>query len=312
MKVFRDINKIKIEESTSVALGNFDGVHLGHQAIIRKTVANAKQYGYKSVLFTFTNHPRNFIHQNNHVKNIISWEDKIEILETLGLDYLVALPFDKFFNHMKPEVFVKDILVDRLHMKEAHCGFHYRFGHKSKGSTELLIKMGMAYNFAIHILEAFKINEELVSSTKIRNLISEGDLEKLPEYLGKYYTVKGIVVHGNKIGKHINFPTCNTEIDPTMIIPPDGIYVTKTTCNGVTYKSVTNIGKKPTIGSFKRNIETYILDFNQDIYGQEVLVQFLKKIRDELKFHSLEALSAQIALDVAYAKEYHEKFNGKK
>lgn len=305
MKIFNTLEEIKSVKETVVALGNFDGVHRGHQELIRRTVKSAKMAGLKSAVFTFANHPKNVVAEKPVIKNILYLEDKAEIISSLGVDYLFSIEFSSNIQHMSAQAFIMDILLDKFKMKEAYCGFNYRFGYKGDGNPESLMKTGLREGFGIHVLEPFEIDGNLVSSSFIRTLISSGKVDQCLKYMGRRYYVIGEVVIGNKIGRTIGFPTSNILIDDSMVTPSHGVYITHCLYNGVRHKSVTNVGLKPTIGDNKKNIETHIFDFDKEIYGKEIKVEFIEKIRPEIKFNSIEELSAQITRDCLTAKAYH-------
>lgn len=310
MKIFNSLKDIENIENTVVALGNFDGVHKGHQALISRTVKTAESANLKSAVFTFSNHPKNVNNGELVVKNILYFDEKAKIIENLGVDYLFIIPFDEYIRQMKPIDFIDKILIDKFRMKQAYCGFNYRFGYKAEGTPEVLMHEGIKKNFGIHVLEPFEIDGNLVSSTYIRNLISEGKIDQCLKYMGRYYAIGGEVVVGNKIGRSvIGFPTSNLIIDETMVTPPNGVYVTCCTYNGIRYPSVTNVGVKPTIGNYKKNVETHIFNFDKELYGKIISVEFLQKIRDERKFANIEELSKQIMTDCIKAKAYHRTFN---
>lgn len=305
MKIFYSLDDIVGIGNTGVALGNFDGIHVGHQKLITNAVNSCKEAGLSSIIFTFRNHPRNITKQSNSVKQIVSWKEKLEIIEALGIDYLVAIEFDNTFQTMPPEIFVQDILLDKLNMKEAYCGFHYRFGHKALGTTDSLEDMAKLYGFKLFVLRPVKVEGNLVSSTKIRELIAAGDMEECSKYLGRRYSLEGTVIYGKQLGKKMGFPTANILINETRVIPPNGVYITRCLVNNKQYDSITNIGYNPTVGDEMRRIETYIIDFSEDIYDENIKIEFYKNIRGEVKFESIEALRNQINSDVKTAKSYH-------
>ncbi|WP_206457817.1 bifunctional riboflavin kinase/FAD synthetase [Anaerovorax sp. IOR16] len=311
MKVFTKLEDIKNIQPTVIALGNFDGIHKGHQELIRRTVKSAKIAGLKSAVFTFTNHPKNVLSGSPLIKNILYFEDKVQILKALGVNYLFSIDFDERIQCMSPNEFIEELLVNTFKMKEAYCGFNHRFGYKAAGNPEILMQQGLKYDYGIHVLEPYKINDNVVSSTLIRNLIAVGDVETCMTYMGRYYSVGGTVVVGNRIGRTMGFPTSNITIDESMVTPANGVYITNCTYNGVCYHSITNVGLKPTIGVEKRNIETHLFDFNKEIYGKEIRVEFLKKLRNEHKFEDVKSLSDQIQKDCLTARQFHEKNAGK-
>ncbi len=307
MKIFKSLDDIGDIKDTVVALGNFDGIHVGHRELLRRAVKSAKISGIKSAVFTFNNHPKNVIAGKRVVKNIMYYEDKVDMLRSLGIDYLFSVDFDYQISHTEPEDFIINILMDKLKMKEAYCGFNYRFGYQAKGDTDLLMKVGRRRGFSLHVMDPVRVRDVIVSSSLIRQLISEGRVDECRLLLGRNYTVGGEVVRGNMIGRTIGFPTSNILIDESMVTPSNGVYITKCDYNFKQYTGVTNVGIKPTIGDNKRVIETHIFDFNKDIYGRDIKVEFIKKIRDELKFPDVDALARQIDHDCKTAREYHEE-----
>lgn len=310
MKKFEKIDDIEcvgIEriEPACVALGNFDGVHAGHRKLIEAAVTKAKEKGLASAVFTFSNHPKSLIPGAKPVKNIVYQEEKEALIEGLGVDYYVNIPFTTEIMQMSPEAFVKTFLHDMLNAKEIFCGFNYHFGFKGEGDTKMLRILGAKYGFHVNEMKAVSIDGDVVSSTLIRNMIMAGEMEECSKYLGRNYDIGGEVVVGNKLGRTIGFPTSNIMIDESMVTPPNGVYITYCIYNGVKYPSITNVGIKPTIGSFKKNMETHIFNFDKELYGKNIKVEFIKKTRDEVKFRSIEELSAQIAKDCNEAKAYH-------
>lgn len=307
MKVFRSLSEIKDIEHTVVALGNFDGIHLGHQALINKAAEIAHKKGLKSAVFTFSNHPKNVLAEKTVVKNIIYEDEKIDLLDKLGIDYMFSLDFDETMMRISPDDFVDEILVKSFMTDTAICGFNFTFGFKAAGNAQLLGQLGRERGFDVVVIDSVKVGTEVVSSTLIRQKIARGDVESAAVLLGRVYSIRGKVIPGNRIGRTIGFPTCNITIDDTMVSPPNGVYVTYCYVNGKKYNSVTNVGNKPTIGNYKKNIETNILDFDEDIYGQDIKVEFLKMTRREQKFSGLEELRRQLHDDALYARNYHER-----
>lgn len=307
MKIFNSLEEINRIEPTVVALGNFDGVHRGHQEIIGRTVKEAEAAGLKSAIFTFANHTSTILENVPTVKNILYADEKATIIESLGIDYMFNIPFDQTILRMNPEDFIEKILVNKFNIREAYCGFNYRFGFKGAGTPEVLMREGLKRGFGIHVQEPFMIDGIVVSSTYIRQLIEEGRMEECTRFMGRMYTIGGEVVVGNKIGRTIGFPTSNLIIDESMVTPPNGVYTTVCTYNGVRYPSITNVGNKPTIGTYNKNVETHIFNFNSELYGKDIRVEFIKKTRDEKKFDSIDALCAQIESDCIAAKAFHRE-----
>lgn len=307
MKIFNSLEEINRIEPTVVALGNFDGVHRGHQEIIGRTVKEAEAAGLKSAIFTFANHTSTILENVPTVKNILYADEKATIIESLGIDYMFNIPFDQTILRMNPEDFIEKILVNKFNIREAYCGFNYRFGFKGAGTPEVLMREGLKRGFGIHVQEPFMIDGIVVSSTYIRQLIEEGRMEECTRFMGRMYTIGGEVVVGNKIGRTIGFPTSNLIIDESMVTPPNGVYTTVCTYNGVRYPSITNVGNKPTIGTYNKNVETHIFNFNSELYGKDIRVEFIKKTRDEKKFDSIDALCEQIESDCIAAKAFHRE-----
>lgn len=307
MIIFNSIEEIKNIENTVVALGNFDGVHKGHQQIIARTVKSAEAAGLKSAVFTFSNHTSTLLANVPYVKNILYAEEKAAIIESMGVDYLFNIPFTYEILRMSPEAFIEEILVNKFKIKEAYCGFNFTFGYKASGTPEVLIHEGLKYGFGIHVQEPYIIDDVIVSSTYIRKLIEDGEMEKCTKFMGRMYAIGGEVVVGNKLGRTIGFPTSNIMIDEGMATPPNGVYITYCIYNGIKYPSVTNVGVKPTIGRYKKNVETHIFNFDKELYGKNIKVEFVKRTRKEKKFENVKALSNQIKSDCIMAKAYHRE-----
>ena len=303
MVIFRNLAEIQDIEKTAVALGNFDGIHKGHQVLIKKAVKTAEEKGIKSAVFTFSNHPRNVIAGNSVVRNIIYEDEKIEILEEMGVDYLFSISFEEIMK-LSPQDFVDKVLIERFRIDTAVCGFNFTYGYKAAGTADMLRGMA-AGRFDVAVVDPVKVNGQVVSSTLIREKIMNGDVEAVPDLLGRNFTIRGTVIHGNEIGRTIGFPTCNIVIDESMAALPNGVYMTYCYVEGVKYCSITNVGNKPTIGEYGKNIETNIFNFNEDIYDKKITVEFLKKIRDEQKFDDLEALKKQIHDDSVLVRKEH-------
>ena len=307
MIIFNNLDDINNIEPTVVALGNFDGIHKGHQQIITRTVKEAEAAGLKSAVFTFSNHTSSILKNVPPVKNILYAEEKMRILEEMGVDYVFNIPFTEEILCMSPEAFIDRILVEKFNIREAYCGFNYSFGYKASGTPEVLMHEGLKRGLGIHVQEPYLIDGIVVSSTYIRQLIEDGRMEEATKFMGRMYAISGEIVMGNKLGRTIGFPTCNTLVDDTMVTPPNGVYITTCTIDGVTRQSVTNVGVKPTIGTYEKNIETHIFDFNEDVYGKHIRVDFIKHTRGEKKFDGVEALKKQIESDCIEARVYHRQ-----
>ncbi|NCU32222.1 MAG: bifunctional riboflavin kinase/FAD synthetase [Candidatus Moranbacteria bacterium] len=305
MKIFNSLEQIVDVEESVIALGNFDGVHLGHQKLIFRAVRNAKSAGKKSAVFTFSNHPLNVISGKSTVKNVITFEEKADLLSKLGVEYLFSFEFCDYIRKSSPYDFCKTILVDSLQAQEVFCGFNYRFGYKAEGTPHTLTGYGLELGFKTTVIDPVTTEGTTVSSTNIRNAVAAGEMDKYLLFTGRRYAIKGHVIKGLKFGRRIGFPTINLALDPSMIMPKSGVYVTQTTVDGEVHDSITNVGNKPTIGIFEKNAETHIFGFSRNIYGQDVRIEFIKMLRSEMAFNSFEALTSQIEIDCRKAKEYH-------
>lgn len=308
MKVIKAIKNIDITLDTAVTIGNFDGVHKGHQVLIKKTVDYAKKNGIKSAVFTFLNHPINYFIPEK-VKNIFDEKEKQRLIESLGVDYLIDIPFDKAMTEISAEQFVSKILKEKIRANKVIVGHDFTFARNKEGNAEVLKEIGSEYGIDVEIVKPIKINGIRVSSTFIRELISDGKVDEIPEYLGTYYAIEGEIIHGKANGRKMGYPTANIRLKDKIITPKMGIYATRVLLDGKKYFGATNVGMNPTVNGKELSIETNILDFNEDIYGKIVRVEFLEKIRDEKKFSSLDELKKQLDLDTGFVKE---KYKNKK
>lgn len=300
MIILEDNLNTKLECNTYVALGSFDGLHIGHMKLINKAIELSKLNSAKSMVFTFKNHPLSIINSVLVPKLLMDNETKLEILESLSLDIVSLCTFDENFMKMTPEEFILKI-VECYNIKGIVVGFNYKFGYKNSGDIELLKKLGKENNFEVHIVQPVKHNGEVVSSSRIRKLILEGNVYEARAMLLFAFSITGIVEEGRKIGRTLGFPTANIKYTKEFCIPTDGVYYTVVEYKGIKYRGITNIGNNPTVGGLKVTMETHILEFNEDLYGKEIKVYFISKIRDEIKFESKKELSNQLEKDKAYA-----------
>lgn len=299
-----EINK-KIPYDTYIALGSFDGLHLGHRALVQKAIEAAKKNKGKSMIYTFKNHPLSIINREIMPKLLMDNNMKIKVLEHMGVDYLSLINFSREFMEISPEDFICNI-INNYNVKGIIVGFNYRFGYKNLGDIALLKKLSVKYNFKLYVINPIKQNNELISSSRIRNIISEqGDIKKANSMLYVPFSIEGKVIRGRQIGREIGFPTINLDYNKDFVIPKGGVYSTVVKYKDKFYKGVTNIGYNPTVENQKLSIETHILDFNSNIYDEVIRVYFTGRIRDEKKFDSLEELACRIEKD----KEYVEKQN---
>ncbi len=281
-----------------LTIGNFDGVHLGHQAIFQMLINRAKECHGTSVVFTFVPHPLRVIAPERAPKLITTYKDKFKLIEIAGIDIIICANFTKEFANISPEDFVTTFLCNLLGVKEIIIGSNYLFGKGRKGSPELLKEMGKKCGFSVTVVDEVKVNNSIPSSSGIRTLIAKGKVDEASILLGRLYSVEGIVIEGAKRGKSIlNLPTANL-LTANELLPKDGVYAVIAEINGKKYGGATNIGFNPTFGDKKFSFETHILDFNDELLGKILKVSFIRRIRDEIKFSSAEDLAKQLKLDI--------------
>jgi len=286
-----------------LAIGFFDGVHLGHQQIIRQTITDARKHGALALVLTFDQHPNTIVAPARVPPLIYSLSQKLRAIESLGPEATLLIHFDKPFSQKTGETFIRELAAAWSGIQSICVGANFTFGHKRGGNVELLKKLGAELKFSVHGMAAVSLDGRTVSSTRIREAIRAGDLDAASQMLGRAYSIAGRVVEGDKLGHKLSFPTAN--IDPTgLALPPGGVYAIHAIVSGKTHRAVLNIGTRPTLNNPAPSlrIEAHLLDFNEDIYGQELEIVFAEKLRDEQKFPSLDELKAQIARDIAQAK----------
>ncbi|PWS29798.1 bifunctional riboflavin kinase/FAD synthetase [Pedobacter paludis] len=337
MKIYNNLSDFKKLDNAIVTIGTFDGVHFGHQKIIKQLVEKAKANHGESVILTFFPHPRMIIDpENQDLKMINTINEKAEILESLGVDHLIITPFTRDFSNQLPEDYIKNTLVDNIGTKHIIIGYDHRFGKDRSGNLSDLKSAGLHYGFTVEEIMEQDIHDVAVSSTKIRQALLEGDVSLAKDYLGYPFSIFGRVIKGDKIGRTIGFPTANIFVEETYkLIPGDGIYAVtvemgleseksevgsqksednlldnstsqRSTLNFQlsTFKGMAYIGQRPTINGMTRNIEVNIFDFNQEIYGQDIKMNFLKFLRHDVKFTGLEALTVQLQKDKEATLDY--------
>ncbi len=304
MEYIKDTTDFYISEETVISLGKFDGIHRGHERLM-EYLADRKKSGLKTVIFTFDIPPKKKMGHQELGKVLTTNEEKMRLFEQHGIDYLIECPFTQEIMHMEPEDFV-DWIVKNLHLKSLVVGTDFHFGHNRRGDYLLLQKLSAVYGYELEVVEKVQEDGRDISSTFIREEILAGQIEKANGLLGYSYFVQGIVVHGNEIGRTLNAPTANLLPPEEKLLPPFGVYVTKTSIDNRTYGGITNVGCKPTIkGENPVGIETYLFDFAEQIYDKEIKVEFLSSVRPEMKFSSLEELKQQMQKDIAYGKKYY-------
>ena len=293
---YKDFSNLHID--TIVTIGTFDGVHIGHQEIIKRLSNGLDKSDSESVILTFFPHPRLVLQKGTNVKLLNTIDEKVALLKKAGLNHLIIEPFTKEFSRLTALDFARDILAGHVKTKKLIIGYDHRFGRNREGNFEQLKEYGKIYDFEVDEIPAQDIQNITVSSTKIRKALEEGEIEKANSYLGYNYMLTGGVVAGKALGRQFNYPTININIEEDYkLIPKSGVYVVETTIDGQHYFGIMNIGKRPTLNGKRKTIEVHLLDFNQDLYGEKIQVDLLIRLRDEQKFASLEHLYAQIKKD---------------
>ena len=305
MKIIRSITAFNSSEKTIVTIGTFDGIHIGHQKILKDLIKTAKKEGKKSVLLTFFPHPRMVLQKDNKILLLNTIEEKSGLLEKMGLDYLIIHPFSKEFSRLTALDFVRDILVNKLNTSRLIIGYDHHFGKNREGNIHQLKEYSLLYDFKVEEIPAQDIDDVSVSSTKIRTALKKGNLKTANNYLGYHYMLNGTVVSGKKLGGTIGFPTANLEIkEPYKLIPKTGVYIIKTHINTVLYTGIMNIGFNPTVLGKHQTIEAHLFDFNEDLYGKEIMIEFIYFLREEHKFKSVKELVVQLNIDKENAISY--------
>jgi riboflavin kinase/FMN adenylyltransferase len=310
VKIHRDLNSFHAHNPV-LTIGTFDGVHLGHRKIIDRLNEIAREIKGESVIFTFDPHPRKVISPDeSNLRLLTSLDEKIELFEQSGIDHLIIYPFTPEFAQLTYSEFVEQVLVGQIHTKFLVVGYDHKFGKNRQGDFEFLKNCADRLGFRIEKLDVLLMNESNISSTKIREAIQHGDIDTANRFLGYPFAIHGIVVEGQKLGRQIQFPTANIEtLDPDKIIPGYGVYVVQVKVAGKLYQGMLNIGSRPTVNNNAdhRSVEVNIFDFDADIYGEHLEVIFYKKLREEQKFASLDALKDQLAKDKANTKSFFEQ-----
>src|SRR6201982_2134075 len=287
-----------------LAIGVFDGVHLGHQAVISTSAEHARAANGTPVVVTFDPHPEKILRPDKAPHLLTATPHKIALIRVLGVRHLLIIPFDKYFAATEPEDFVQQVVEHAKPLREICVGHEWSFGRNRRGNLELLIKLGTKFDFNVVGIPPVSVNGEIVSSTTIRRAVEAGDLKKAATMLGREYTILGTVVRGDDLGKKIGFPTANLSAHSEQF-PPNGVYFAEAILAGSVYPGVVNLGYRPTVSSDRseRVLEIHLFDFDRDIYGQDVEVRFIRYLRPEQKFENVDALVRQIELDVHRARK---------
>jgi len=305
LKIIRSIAAFNSSEKTIVTIGTFDGIHIGHQKILKDLIRTAKKENKKSVLLTFFPHPRMVLQKDVSIRLINTIEEKSSLLEKMGLDYLIIHPFSQEFSRLSALDFVRNILANQLNTSRLIIGYDHHFGKNREGNIHQLREYSLLYDFEVEEIPAQDIDNVSVSSTKIRTALKEGRLKTANNYLGYNYMLNGTIVNGKKLGGKIGFPTANLDIkEPYKLIPKTGVYVIKTIINAVLYTGMMNIGFNPTVKGKYQTIEAHLFDFNKDLYDRKVTIELLFFLREEQKFNSIEDLIIQLNLDKVNALFY--------
>ena len=307
MRIFRDLNELAEFKNSVVTIGTFDGVHIGHQKILKKLNNEASSVNGESILFTFYPHPRMVVFPDSHnLKLIQTIDEKIESLRHYGLDNVIIYPFTKDFSRLTAFEFVRDILVNKLKVKKLVIGYDHQFGRNREGNIDFLRESAEIFDFEVIEISAQEVDEVNVSSTKIRNSILDGNIDRANDFLGRCFRITGEVVKGNRLGRELGFPTLNLQLlNDHKIIPSEGVYAVEIELMNVVYQGMMNIGKNPTVSDIsERKYEVHVFDFDKDVYGEHVVILFHQFIRKEKTFDNLEELKSQIREDEKSIRHY--------
>ncbi|MDN3723262.1 bifunctional riboflavin kinase/FAD synthetase [Aequorivita sp. SDUM287046] len=305
MKQYSSASAYKNTRQSVVTIGTFDGVHIGHRAILKRVVETAKNENLQSTVLTFFPHPRMVLQDNAEIQLLNTIEERAQLLNKTGLDHLIIHPFTHAFSRLTALEYVRDILVTSLKAKKIIIGYDHRFGRNRNANIDDLKEYGKTYDFGVEEISARELDDVAISSTKIRKALNQGDVETANKYLGYNFMISGTVVKGKAIGRTIKYPTANLHLaESYKLIPKNGVYVVQSQIDGELIYGITSIGTNPTVGGKEKTIETYFIDFNKDLYGTEITVEFLTYIREETSFDSLESLRLEIINDEIIAKQF--------
>jgi riboflavin kinase / FMN adenylyltransferase len=298
MRVVRELSELREPlHKSAVTIGNFDGIHLGHRELLSRVVRSAGELGVTSAVLTFDPHPAQILAPEHAPKILTPLALKTTLIEQQGIELLAVLPFDRELSKLTPEEFISGILVEKLRASVVHVGSNFRFGHQRAGDTALLAELGRKSGFRVEVLPIIKVRGHRVSSSQVRHFLSEGRVEIAGRMLAKPYAVSGTIVAGEGVGHKQTVPTLNLGAVEEQL-PKNGVYITRTRVGGTLYDSVTNIGYRPTFGHHRLTVETFLLNFSGVVKAGEMEIEFLHRLRDEIKFPDAEALKQQIQMDV--------------
>ena len=304
MKIVREFENYTENTPKVLSLGMFDGVHFGHISIINLLKSVAQENNLETAILTFWPHPRKVFNPNDEIKLLNTLNEKLNLLENANLDVVFLKSFDENFRNLTGEEFIRQILVQKLNVKHIIIGHDHVFGKNKSGNFELLQKLSKELDFVVQQLDAVKEGEFNISSTKIRNCLGNGNIISANKMLGYHYSVSGKVIDGKKLGRTIGYPTANIEVDELKLLPKKGAYIVEVYVKNKFYKGMLSIGTNPTVNGDKLTVEVYILDFNEDIYGEEITVKFRDFLHEEIKFESLEKLIERLDEDKRLTKEF--------
>ena len=304
MKVFENILEYKPSRESIVTIGTFDGVHIGHRKIITDMVAKGKKENLLTILLTFFPHPRMVLQKDSNIKMIDTINEKKNIFKKLGVEVLIIQPFTKDFSRMSAIKFTRDILVNSLKVSKLMIGYDHRFGRNREATVQTLKGFGLDYNFKVDEIPAQDIESISVSSTKVRNAIISGDFKLVNKFLSRPFNLSGKIIKGDELGRKIGYPTANLNIfEKYKLKPQNGVYLARTRLKKQTYFGMMNIGIRPTISAKNNQIETHLFNFNGNLYGHEMTLEILEKIREEKKFESIEKLKIQLDIDKTHCQK---------
>ena len=315
MNVTRGYQGGPLRPYPAATIGNFDGHHIGHRALLQAVVQSAHKADGTAVVLTFDPHPAKILAPQVELRFLTSPEEKLARFEAAGIDEVVLLEFSEAFAKLSPEAFVEQVLYDGLRLKEIFVGQHFAFGHRRAGKIADLVALGSRYGLVVHPVSPVMLEGEVVSSTRIRQLIQAGNVSQAAILLGRQYTMTGVVMPGAQRGQTLGWPTANLPLPQDRVIPPDGVYATVAVVNQARHDSVAYIGKRPTFDAGTRLLEVYLLDGVYELYGQSISVEFIERVRGDMQFGGGEGLSRQIASDVAAARamlrRHHESIGAR-
>ena len=305
MKVYNSIAAYKKTKPSIVTIGTFDGVHVGHQQILKQLYKTAHANELESILVSFFPHPRMVLQKESSLKLLNTIEERTQMIEKTGISNLIVQPFTRKFSRLSALDFVRDILVNQLHIKKIIVGYDHQFGRNRNATIDDLIEFGKTYDFEVIEITAQQLENVSISSTKIRNALNEGAVQTANNYLGYPFMISGLVVKGKGIGKTLEFPTANLHLkEDYKLIPKNGVYLVQSIISGKEVFGLTNIGTNPTVGGTYKTIETYFLDYSNDLYQKEIQLNFINRIREEKTFESKDALKKAIKKDELFARNY--------